>query len=57
MTGTKRCRECDQVKDLTEFFLVLHTEDGYSPMCKDCQLTFEAAAQKPADAYFEAPDG
>lgn len=57
MTETKQCRHCRHVKEVSDFFRSPRTDDGYSPLCRGCQLALQAAAQKPAEAHFEVPDG
>src|SRR5687768_5078000 len=39
---TKRCRDCGEVKPVTEFYVHAGCRDGYRPECKTCNLAEKA---------------
>ena len=32
----KRCRKCKELKSLSEFYKAKESEDGLTPICKEC---------------------
>lgn len=37
-SGQKRCRKCDEVMDVEQFYPDKRYADGYYPHCRECQV-------------------